>query len=57
MQVSSMRRLFASLDILYNNSLNTKVQKREMNINKEISNKTCQLNDYYDFQDSLQYFF
>ena len=50
---SSIRRLFASLDIHYNNILNTEVEK-QMNLNKENSNKSCQLNN---FRDSLEHFF
>ena len=34
---SSIRRLIASLDICFNNSLNTKVQKQNKNQNKETS--------------------
>ena len=50
----SITRLVASLDIHYNNSLNTGVQKKQWDLNKENSNKSCWQND---FQDSLQYIF
>ena len=50
---SSIRRLFTSLDIHYNNILNTEVEK-QMNLNKETSNKSCQLNN---FRDSSEHFF
>ena len=51
---SCIMRLFASLDIHYNNSPNTKVQKQNETKFKKLQTKVVGLND---FRDSLQYIF
>ena len=40
-------RLLHSLDIIDNNNKNANVQKK-INLNKETSNKSCQLNEFWE---------